>query len=138
MKLANAERLIERIKNWFELKENIKGLLLVGSYANGKAHPNSDIDLMILVEEISGWTKNLAWLEEFGSVDHNILEDWGAAQSVRCFYKDSFEVEFSFAPKSWASIDPIDEGSKKVISNGAVILYDPFNYFKKMLSYLEA
>ena len=86
--------MIERITAWVEGDPRIDALLLVGSYARGTANPESDIDLVLIVKDQSAFLRNREWIRDFGTVDSESAEDWGAVQSVRVFYKDSFEIEF--------------------------------------------
>ena len=39
--------------------------------------------------------------------------------------KLGLEVEFGFVPRSWAEIDPLDEGTAGVVTRGMRTLYDP-------------
>lgn len=60
------------------------------------------------------------------------LEDWVKAKSVRVFFENGDEVEFSFSGKSWADINPIDEGTRRVMVDGHKIIYDPNSLVLKL------
>ena len=40
-------------------------------------------------------------------------------------FQDGTDVESTFESPLWALINPIDEGTFQVVSNGCFILYDP-------------
>jgi predicted nucleotidyltransferase/plasmid maintenance system antidote protein VapI len=46
-KQAEKKPLFNRIKNYFQLHENVKNAWVFGSYARNDAHPGSDIDILI-------------------------------------------------------------------------------------------
>ena len=132
-----ANDLIGSITNWSKMQSGIEGLLLVGSYARGNPRPQSDIDLVILVKEKSSFLKNTEWIETFGESKISKKENWGAVEFIRVFYKTGYEVEFGFANSIWASIDPLDRGTQKVVSDAAKILWDPKNLLTNLLKAIE-
>ena len=48
------EGLIERVTNSLCRDKNVRGVLLTGSRARGDAHPGSDLDLLVLVDSLTG------------------------------------------------------------------------------------
>jgi hypothetical protein len=68
------------------------------------------------------------WLREFGEVEVVKTEYYGAVRSLRVFYRDGPEAEFGITGRSWADV-PLDAGTKKVLSGGVRILYDPEKLF---------
>ena len=87
--------------------------------------PDSDLDLLVIVDDPAPYEKHTEWVSAFGQpcrIDH---EDWGAVQSVRVFYANGSEVEFGLCRPSWASTDPVDPGTAHVIRDGTKILHDP-------------
>lgn len=49
--LKASTRLLERITAWFQAREGVATIALVGSHARGAARPDSDIDLVLLVDD---------------------------------------------------------------------------------------
>lgn len=117
-------QILESITGW-AFKEGFEGVLLVGSQAHGTAQPDSDIDVVILVADYSKWFTNNSWTELFGKIEKSSFEDWGGVKTIRAFYQNGQEIEFNFAIPSWASINPVDAGTFRVVADGAKILYDP-------------
>lgn len=120
-----ALKLITEIVQWAKKQSDISGVLLVGSYAQNKARPDSDIDIMFFVSQIEFWLKDQEWLSLFGEVVSVKHEDWGAVKTLRTFYKEGLEVEFNITTPAWASIGPIEPNTYRVISDGSQVLYDP-------------
>ena len=53
-------------------------------------------------------------------------ENYGTAWSRRVWLDaEPTQVEITFAPLSWANVNPADAGTRHVISAGCRILYDP-------------
>jgi len=111
-------------KSWARECSGIVALALVGSYARNEARPDSDIDLVVLCTNPAGFHQDTAWISRFGKVQQMGAEDYGKTQSLRVFYVNGLEVEFGIADPTWVSI-PLDEGTKRVLTDGVQILHDP-------------
>jgi predicted nucleotidyltransferase len=128
--------LTEPLIRWANQREDVAGLLLVGSHARGGAKPDSDIDILLLVDEPEPYVSNQEWVQNFGSVTQAKAEDWGAVTSLRVFYRTGAEVEFGLTRPRWAE-RPFDEGTAKVLLDGFRVLYDPRDLLKDLSSELE-
>ena len=115
---------IEAVRTWAVLRTDVEGLALVGSYARGKATPESDVDLLFLVEDVEGFLSDMRWTQSFGDPFRTETENWGNVRSVRIWYRDGPEVEFAIALKDWAAL-PLDPGTDRILREGIVILLDP-------------
>ncbi|HEY3251663.1 MAG TPA: nucleotidyltransferase domain-containing protein [Ignavibacteria bacterium] len=118
------ENFLGNVKAWGIEEKNIISILLVGSYANGSAKENSDIDIIILTPNPDGYLQNRSWLDKFGKTDRIIYEEWGLVRTVRAFYRNGFEAEFNFSTEEWAKTNPVDTGTKKVMAGGYKIIID--------------
>lgn len=116
---------LEKIVVWGKENSDILGLCYVGSWARNTARADSDLDLVIITSNPKKYLSDRNWISKFGSIRNIKEEDWGLVKTLRVFYKNNLEVEFNIAAVKWASIDPIDPGTKKVILDGMKILYDP-------------
>jgi predicted nucleotidyltransferase len=56
--------LLGRITNWAQARPDVRAVALVGSWARGAARPDSDVDLMLLVDEPELFERETDWLEE--------------------------------------------------------------------------
>jgi uncharacterized protein len=122
--------LLETVTDWVEAKEEIRGLALVGSYARDAVRPDSDIDLLLLTENPQDF-RDAAWL---ATIDWSRVgirptkwadEEYGVVWSRRIWFQPKEEIEFAFAPLSWADPSPVDKGTRRVVSDGFRVLYDP-------------
>jgi len=123
---------MQKYFEWFKSQENVMGILVVGSFARGEQTNESDLDLMILCDDYGEFIKDQSWISNFGIMTNSKLENWGAVKTIRVFFENKDEVEFNFSTKSWAEINPLDAGTKKVMSDGYKIIYDPMNIFKRL------
>jgi hypothetical protein len=74
------------------------------------------------------------WTSAFGSPRTTETEHWGRVTSVRVRYEDGLELELGVTSPEWASTDPVDPGTARVVRDGFRILYDPTG----LLARLEA
>lgn len=131
------EQFLNVLKMWAANHLEILAVAIVGSHARGMARPDSDIDLIIIVDDPVQYLERSAWLEHFGHVRSISHEDWGSVQSRRVYYADGREVEFGITVRSWASTDPVDPGTQKVVSEGMYILYDRETILQSLVAKVE-
>lgn len=122
---------------WAENESGIVAIALVGSHARSEARLDSDVDLMVLAPDPSAYLENPTWLELFGVVASRETEDWGAVTSLRAFYEGGLEVEFGLSTPAWADI-PVDAGTRRVVSDGIRVLYDPGGILSALQQNVEA
>ncbi len=127
---------LENFKQWATSQDNIETVALVGSYTKGAAKPDSDIDLVIITNDPKSLLKDALWLKNFGQIKEIKNEDWGLVQSLRVFYNNGLEVEFGITTLEWAKTNPVDPGTKRVISNGVKIIYDKNGILQSLLNTL--
>ncbi len=66
------------------------------------------------------------------------MEDYGLLQSMRVHYTTGREVEFGVTTRAWASINPVDPGTRQVVSDGIQVLYDPEWLLSSLMSNIAA
>lgn len=116
--------LIERFTAWAGARDDVAGAALVGSHARGEARPDSDVDLMLVTRLPQSYLDDHEWVEGFGTVDDVAVERWGAVTSLRVRYAGGPEVELGITTPAWATTDPVDPGTARVVSDGFRILLD--------------
>ena len=116
---------LDAVASWAPRVPGVRAVALVGSYAAGRARPDSDVDLVMLCDDPGSLLDDRAWLEGFGAVAAWAVEDWGAITALRVHYAGGLEVEWGLAGVSWAGVGPVDSGTARVVSDGLVPLYDP-------------
>jgi predicted nucleotidyltransferase len=119
------EGLLAKVASWAAPRPDLLGVALVGSYASGKAHEGSDVDFVVVVENVGAYLSDDRWLGSFGDVESVENEDYGLVQSRRVRYGGGLEVEWGLADRRWLSTEPLDTGTAKVVAAGMRIVYDP-------------
>jgi predicted nucleotidyltransferase len=117
------ERFLSSVVQWASTQPDIIAVGLVGSHARGTAKPTSDVDLVILTNRPQRYLQATDWATRFGPIVNQAIEDWGMVTSVRVWYEGGEEVEFGITTPAWAAL-PLDEGTRKIISDGIRILFD--------------
>ncbi len=67
-----------------------------------------------------------------GKVYRQQTEYYGACTSVRVWYEGGAEIEFGLVEPSWIAL-PLDEGTRRVLSDGYCVLYDRAGHFDNPL-----
>lgn len=129
MRADQADRLISGFSEWARREPSCRALGLIGSWARGEARPDSDLDLIVLAEDLDRWVGSHAWLQRLtAALDFSPgeprMERYGAARSWRVMLGASVELELTFVDPSWAALDPIDEGTRLVVLGGLQALVD--------------
>jgi uncharacterized protein len=125
MLTESADRFLDALEIWAARQPAILAVAVIGSHARGTARPDSDVDVIAIVDDPTQYLKTSTWLEHFGNVRSVSDEDWGSVQSKRVHYADGVEVEFGITDRKWAGTGPVDPGTRRVISDGIRVLYDP-------------
>ncbi|MFV9505163.1 MAG: nucleotidyltransferase domain-containing protein [Oscillochloridaceae bacterium umkhey_bin13] len=133
-------RLLNGMTTWFQERPGVVAIALVGSHARGTARPDSDLDLVLLVDDPQVYLHDQAWLTSLvvDTLNASVIsfqdEDYGALWSRRVFMSLGHEVEFGFASPSWAATEPLDPGTRQVVQDGCRVLYDPHGMLTRVLS----
>jgi predicted nucleotidyltransferase len=134
------ESILAVIVAWAAQRGDLWAVALVGSWARGAARDDSDIDLVLLTLDPLWFRQNDDWLSQLNwhSIGSPIAEwqdaDYGVVWSRHLRLVDGIKIELGFGPLAWASVDPIDAGTSRVISDGCRILYDPQNLLQNLLA----
>lgn len=123
---AEVERVLRDATLWASARRDVAALALVGSWARGTASDESDVDLVLLIDEPTVYTRREDWVAElFPSAQVMRTGDWGAIVERRLLLASGLEVELGVASPSWAAVEPLDEGTRRVVGDGLRALYDP-------------
>ena len=127
---ADVERLNAVITDWARQRPDITGLAMIGSWASGRARPDSDLDLVLLTDRQSefrrdrDWPDAIAWDRAGFAVEGWEDASYGALWSRHIMLVPRAALELSFAGPSWASLDPIEPGTLRIVEEGCRILID--------------
>ncbi|CAM5240821.1 nucleotidyltransferase domain-containing protein [Streptomyces aurantiogriseus] len=122
---AEVREVVDRVTRWARNRSDVAGLLLVGSYARGAARPDSDVDLVLLTTEPSRYAEDDAWVRELALGEVVRVHAWGPVTEWRHVTASGLEIEVGIGPADWARTDPLDAGTRQVVTDGARLLYDP-------------
>ncbi|WP_028192491.1 nucleotidyltransferase domain-containing protein [Salinispora pacifica] len=111
------------VVGWATGRAEVRGVVVVGSWARGAARMDSDVDIVVLTDQarysaVEVWTGLLG-----GEVVR--LAEWGPLREVRVRRPSGLVVEVGVAPVSWADTDPVDAGTRRIVGDGHRIVHDP-------------
>lgn len=123
-RIAEVEELLAKVTDWASHRPDVVGLALVGSWASSRARPDSD-DLILLSEQPALYIENESWITDLPDARLLATRSWGKVTERRLRLPSTLEVEVGIADYSWAGINPVDQGTARVVRDGLRILYDP-------------
>jgi hypothetical protein len=133
-RIAEIEEVIGRITRWARDRDDIVGLLLVGSCARNTARPDSDIDIVLLTTDEARYLDDAAWAGELGLGGLMRAQAWGPISERRYCTASGLEIEVGIGSSAWATTDPVDPGTRRVVSDGARVLHDPEGILAALLA----
>lgn len=125
----DARRLQDGLAAWARGEPGCRALALVGSWARDAARPDSDLDLMLLATDRDRWAGDDRWLrqalDELGFPSAATSpEAYGVTLAWRVRLAPQMEVELGIADTLWARLDPVDAGTRRVVTDGLKPLVD--------------
>lgn len=106
--MRNLDVELKKIIEFAEKNENIRGLVLQGSYVNDNAPKDifSDLDPLFYCNDVTEFTEDDSLKKHFGEVISEFSDSWemhGEKGYTRLtLYKDGFKIDFGFQPVSLA------------------------------------
>jgi predicted nucleotidyltransferase len=122
-RVDEAQSAIQKVRTWAAEHREVRGVVVVGSWARDAARMDSDVDIVVLTD-VSAHADPAVWTRLLGATVIR-QERWGPVQEVRVQCPSGLEVELDVAPLSWAGTDPVDSGTRRVIGDGHRVVYDP-------------
>jgi uncharacterized protein len=139
------EAVIERFRVWGLDRPDVRAIAVVGSWARGAARPDSDLDLILLTDDPSIYIFDEAWTNGLPATAILFSRSWGAITERRLFVRSpsaeigpDLEVELGVGLPSWAATEPLDAGTKRVVSDGFRIVHDPYGLLEALLDAVNA
>lgn len=124
------ETVVAALKAWSEADRQVSGLALVGSWAQGRANAEADIDFVCIVGEPDRFRQDSSWMNAIDWPSAGLEQghwsdcDYGRACSRHLSFAGGAEVEVSFVPPDWASVDPVDPATRRVVADGLRVVHD--------------
>lgn len=127
-RVAEYEAVVSSVTEWAESQADIFAVGVVGSWARGNQHSDSDVDLVVLTPDNAAYTSTDGWIKAAIGIPAPVVrrKEWRALTERRLRLASGLEIEFGFVEPSWARIDPIDPGTAEVVIDGGLLpVYDP-------------
>jgi aminoglycoside 6-adenylyltransferase len=125
---ASMETLLARIVAWAEAQPDVRGAILVGSYARSErpADESSDLDLVVIATEPERYLSSADWLTEIGTPRLTFLEgNIAGGQERRVLFEGCLDVDFSlFSPQQFRQVLRDLPSVVNVIRRGVRVLVD--------------
>ena len=121
----DAERFLERVREWAAGRPDVRAVGLAGSRARGTARADSDVDLVVLTHDVAAYIEADGWAYELGATGIVRMRSWGAVTERRFALPEGIEVDCAVGEPTWARTEPLDPGTKRVVSEGFRVVYDP-------------
>jgi hypothetical protein len=136
-RVDEVESVLQHLTDWVRRRPDVRALALVGSWARGTPHDGSDVDVVLLTDSPEHYIDGDDWLHDVGGVRLIRTLDWGAVTERRFALASGLEVELDVGTSSWASVDPIDSGTRTVATDGMRLLYDPDGLLQRLSASLR-
>lgn len=101
--MRNLDKELERLIEFANKNENIRGLVLQGSYVNENAPRDifSDLDPLFYVTDVKEFTETDEWKRQFGHVMSYFSDEWEMKDDLKGYtrltiYSDGFKLDFGF------------------------------------------
>jgi hypothetical protein len=128
-------RIKHSVFTWSGSQPDIVGIAVVGPWARRAAGMDSHLDLLVLTLDKERYIRSESWIAHALPSHCEVLRtEVSASMNERQVRLPSgFVVEFGFTAQSWASIDPIDPISARVVLDGCLPLVDHQGLFEQLL-----
>ena len=129
MDSSQADRLANGFADWAAEQPSVRAAAIMGSWARGAARPSSDLDVLAVVDVPDFWAGDNRWIQHIVtnlgfSAGRASFETYGVATSLRMFLGSDVELELTLVGPDWAAVDPLDDGTRRVVGDGMRVLVD--------------
>jgi uncharacterized protein len=137
--LQDVEEVLAAVTAWARRRGDIRAVALVGSWARGEQTAASDVDVVVLTDDPSIYVIGEDWATDALGADATVVRTraWGVLTERRVLLPSALEVEFGFAPSSWAAVDPVDPGTAAVVRHGCRLLFDPDGLLGRLVAAVD-
>jgi diadenosine tetraphosphate (Ap4A) HIT family hydrolase/predicted nucleotidyltransferase len=120
---AEVAAVLDAAARWGPSDKNIAAIGLAGSWARCTARDDSDVDLLVLADDPNAVLDDTGWREMF---DAQLVrsEEFGLVIERRLRRPSGLEIEVGISSPAWAATEPVDPGTRRVVSDGFRILYE--------------
>lgn len=130
---AEVRGLLAAVQAWATQRADVLAVGTAGSWACGGARMDSDVDLVVPTTDKRPYLADEAWIRELGGVRIIGTRAWGPMTERRFVLPSGLEVEAGFASPSWADVDPVDVGTRRVVEDGFRAVQDPVELLARLM-----
>lgn len=101
--MRSLNQVLRQLIDFATKNDNIRGLVLQGSFVNSKASIDkfSDLDPLFYCKNVDEFILDFEWKKEFGEVISYFHDDWEMHEGLRGYtrltiYKDGLKIDFGF------------------------------------------
>lgn len=140
MNAAEAHALIAIIQELVRARDDLRAMAVCGSWARGNPRPHSDVDLLIIAQDPERLCRSQEWIREMRFCDASFRyvghqgSAYGAVWSAHIELEPQAELELTFAEESWASVDPVDPGTRGIVIDAFNIVVDKDGVLRRLQS----
>ena len=113
------------LRRWGRDVADVRAIAVVGSVAFDAARQGSDLDLVLLCEQPGRFGPWLAEVPPLAPARYLLGRSWGPVTELRLRRRSGLHLDVGVAPLSWATVDPLDHGTARVLRDGVRIVHDP-------------
>lgn len=132
------DELLGAVREWAGDRADLRAVALVGSWACGGAHADSDVDIVLLTETPGTYVDDAEWARPLGAVEVLLTQRWGVLTERRMELGSGLVVEFGVVTPAWASTTPLDDGTARVVVDGLIALHDPTGLLSELVQAVAA
>ena len=122
-RVEEVQSIVRQIVQWATIQADVRGVVVIGSWATKAARMDSDVDIVVLAAGSASLNPD-PWLRLLSGRLFR-QQNWGPLREIRLARPSGLEVELGIVPPSWAKTDPVDTGTFQVINAGHHVAYDP-------------
>ena len=137
-RLRAVEAVLDVVRAWATDRPDLHAVALVGSWARGAASTDADVDLVLLTSTPAAYIDSERWISALGAQRLMCTRTWGRLTERRLELAGGIEIDVGIVSPTWASTDPLDEGTRRVAIEGLVALHDPEGLLKSLRDALSA
>lgn len=130
------EEIIALATQWAAGRQDVAALAVVGSWARGTGTIESDLDLVLLTESQQRYVRSDEWTRELGTVGSLRTIQQGVLVERRLATLSALELDITIGSRTWASCEPLDPGTERVVRDGLRILHDPNGALAKLTGHV--
>jgi hypothetical protein len=116
---------LAHVAEWAQAQADLVAVALVGSRTCQTSGPESDADLVFLSRDPGRYVRREDWAQELGACAVQATAHRGALIEQRLRMASGLQLDVAIGGAMWASSDPLDPGTARVVREGCRIVHDP-------------